>query len=116
VLLAAAPAIWLLTDLGASYPAVKLLAALAYGLAGASALSLLVRGLGREKGRSAIVLLFGVVFAVTGGQVAWVLRPYIGMADRAQPVTFLTREREGGLVYQLFVAAGDVLRGRGESP
>ncbi len=52
--------------------------------------------------------IFVCVFALTGGQVAWVLRPYIGMPDRSKPVTLFTHEREGGLVWQLFVAAGDI--------
>jgi hypothetical protein len=109
VLLASAPVMWLLINLGASYPLVKLLAALVYGLAGMAALALLVRGLGGERGRAAIVSIFVCVFLLTGGQVAWVLRPYIGMEDRSKTVVLFTHEREGGLVYQLFVAAGEVL-------
>jgi MFS family permease len=109
VLLASTPVLWLLVNLGASYPLVKLLAALFYGLAGIAALALLVQGVGRERGRAAIVSTFVCVFLLVGGQVAWVLRPYIGMPDRTAEVAFFTREREGGLVYQLFVSAGQVL-------
>lgn len=109
VLLAAAPVMWLLVNLGASYPLVKVLAALVYGLAGIAALALLIRGLGAERGRAAIVSIFVCVFTLTGGQVAWVLRPYIGMPDRSKTVALFTHEREGGLVYQLFVAAGEIL-------
>jgi hypothetical protein len=109
VLLAASPVLWLVINLGASYPLVKLLAALAYGLAGTAALALLVRGIGAERGRAAIVSIFSCVFLLTGGQVAWVLRPYIGLPDKTQAVELFTREREGGLVYQLFVAAGEVI-------
>lgn len=109
VLLAAAPVMWLVVNLGASYPFVKLLAAFVYGLAGLAALALLIRGLGAERGRAAIVSIFVCVFALTGGQVAWVLRPYIGMQDRSKDVTLFTHEREGGLVWQLFVAAGDIV-------
>jgi hypothetical protein len=118
VLLASTPFLWLLIDLGASYPLVKLVAALVYGLAGLAALGLLVKGLGAERGRAAIVTLFVGTFMLTGAQVAWVLRPYIGMPDRSHEVAFFTREREGGLVYQLFVAARDVVTGkaREESP
>src|SRR5580704_14766584 len=46
VLLAATPVVWLSVSLGASYDAVKLLAAFAYALAGLAALALIVRGLG----------------------------------------------------------------------
>jgi hypothetical protein len=48
--LARPPSTW-----GASYDVAKLLAALAYALAGLAALGLLVTGLGREKGRMALV-------------------------------------------------------------
>jgi len=109
VLLAAAPVMWLLISLGASYPLVKVLAALVYGLAGIAALALLIRGLGGERGRAAIVSIFVCVFMLTGGQLAWVLRPYIGMPDRSKAVALFTKEREGGLVYQLFVAAGEIV-------
>jgi len=109
VLLAAAPVMWLLINLGASYPLVKVLAALVWGLAGIAALGLLTRGLGAERGRAAIVSIFVCVFTLTGGQVAWVLRPYIGASDRSKTVALFTREREGGLVYQLFVAAGEII-------
>jgi hypothetical protein len=109
VLLAASPVVWLVVNLGASYPLVKLLAALVYALAGLAAATLLVRGLGAERGRAALLTLFVSIFLLTGGQVAWVLRPYIGMEDPARPITLFTHEREGGLVYQLFVSAGDVL-------
>jgi hypothetical protein len=109
VLLAATPVLWLMVNLGASYPLVKLIAALFYGLAGIAALSLLLVGVGAERGRWAIVGTFVCVFMLAGGQVAWVLRPYIGREDRTEEVTLFTREREGGLVYQLFVAAGEVI-------
>jgi hypothetical protein len=105
VLLASAPAIWLVINLGASYDLVKLLAALAYGLAGLTAVALLVQGLGGERGRLPIVVAFVGIFLMAGGQTAWVLRPFIGMPDRARATTLFTRQREGGLVYQLWIAA-----------
>jgi len=104
VLLAASPLVWLLINLGAPYELVKLLAALAYGLAGLAAVLLLVQGLGKERGRAAIVLAFVGIFLLAGGQTAWVLRPYLGLPGRTDVVLF-TREREGGLVYQLWIAA-----------
>jgi hypothetical protein len=105
VLVAATPVVWLTVNLGASYDVVKLLAALAYSLAG-----LLLRGLGRGPGRIATVVTFLGVFLVIGGQTAWILRPYIGTPGREE-VTFFTREREGGLAYQLLVSLGRVMHG-----
>jgi hypothetical protein len=103
VLLAAAPVLWLTINLGASYDAVKLLASLAYALGGLAALGLLLSGLGPGSGRLATVFTFVGVFLVVGGQSAWILRPYIGTPGR-DDITFFTREREGGLAYQLWVS------------
>ncbi len=108
VLLASAPVLWLMIDLGAPYPLVKLAATLAYTLGGLAALVLLIKGLGAERGRAALVTLFVSVFLLTGGQTAWVLRPYIGNPERSAGVALFTNEREGGLVYQLFVAAEEL--------
>jgi hypothetical protein len=105
VLLAATPVVWLSVSLGASYDAVKLLAALAYALAGLAALGLILRGLGPGPGRIATVLTFIGVFLFVGGQTAWILRPYIGTPGR-DDITLFTREHEGGVAYQLWVSAG----------
>jgi hypothetical protein len=103
VLLASTPVVWLAINLGASYDAVKLMAALAYALAGLASLDLLLRGLGDGPGRLATILTFVGVFLVLGGQSAWILRPYIGTPG-SDEVTFFTREREGGLAWQLLVS------------
>jgi hypothetical protein len=108
VLLAATPVVWLTINLGASYDAVKLVAALAYALGGLSALGLLLEGLGDAPGRVAAVITFIGVFLVFGGQMAWILRPYIGTPGR-EDITMFTREREGGLAWQLLVSARYVL-------
>lgn len=109
LLLATTPLLWLLINLGGSYPLVKVVAAAVYGCAGLAALGLLVRGLGTERGRGPILAVFVCLFMLVGGQTAWVLRPYIGVPGRSQHVALFTREREGGLVYQLFVAMGEIL-------
>jgi hypothetical protein len=105
VLLAATPVVWLTINLGASYDAVKLLASLAYSLGGLAALGLILRGLGPGPGRIATVLTFVGVFLLVGGQTAWILRPYIGTPGQAD-VTLFTREREGGVAYQLWLSVG----------
>jgi hypothetical protein len=110
VLLAATPALWLTIDLGASYHLVKLLAAFVYGLGGLAALGLLVRGLGGGPGRAATVITFVGVFLLVGGQAAWILRPYLGTPGR-EDITLFTREREGGLAYQLLVSLREVFGG-----
>jgi hypothetical protein len=118
VLLAAAPLLWLVISLGASYDLVKLLAALAYSLAGLAAVTLLIQGLGSERGRGPIVVALVGVFLLAGGQTAWVLRPYIGLPERERATVLFTREREGGLVYQLWIAGTRLGRGepRGSYP
>jgi hypothetical protein len=93
VLLALAPGLWLLFDLGIGYHAAALAAALAYALAGVAALGILLRGLGDAPHRGLTALAFGVVFFAVAGQASWILRPYL-VRPRATTVPFL-REREG---------------------
>ena len=112
VLLAATPVVWLTINLGASYDAVKLLASLAYSLGGLAALGLIVRGLGPGPGRIATVLTFVGVFLLVGGQTAWILRPYIGTPGQ-DDVALFTREREGGVAYQLWLSVGRLFRPAG---
>jgi hypothetical protein len=114
VLLASTPVVWLTINLGAPYDAVKLVASLAYALAGLGALGLLSHGLGEGPGRIATVVTFVTIFLFVGGQAAWILRPYLGTPGRDE-VTLFTREHEGGLAHQLLVSLGEVLspsRGR----
>ena len=108
VLLAATPVVWLTINLGASYDAVKLVASVAYALGGLAALGLLRKGLGDGPGKLATVLTFMTVFLVFGGQMAWILRPYLGTPGR-DDITLFTREREGGLAWQLLVSARHAL-------
>jgi hypothetical protein len=105
VLLAMTPPLWLLIDFAAPYEVIKVVATVAYGLAGLAGLEVLVRGLGDGPGKHMTILLFVAVFLLIGGQNAWVLRPYLGLPG-AKEVTLFTREREGGLVVQLLQAAG----------
>jgi hypothetical protein len=103
VLLAATPVLWLTVNLGAGYHLVKVVAALAYALAGLTALTLLLRGLGDGPGKKATMTLFIGVFLMVGGQAAWVLRPYIGDPEQSD-LPVLTREREGGMAYQVWLS------------
>jgi hypothetical protein len=100
VLLAAAPALWLTINLGAPYHAIKLVAALAYALAGLAALTLLLRGLGDGSGKALTITLFVGIFLMVGGQSAWILRPYLGTPGE-KDIALFTREKEGGLAVQL---------------
>jgi hypothetical protein len=108
ILLAATPVLWLTVNLGAPYHLVKLLAALAYALGGLAALGLLLRSLGRGADRLATVVAFVGVFLLVGAQAAWVMRPYLGDPSRG-PVTFFTNQREGGVAYQLYVSARELI-------
>ncbi len=111
VLLALTPPLWLTIDFAAPYPLIKLVATVAYGLAGLAGLEVLVRGLGDGPGKKMTIALFVGVFLMIGGQNAWVLRPYLGTPG-ARDVELFTREREGGLVVQLLQSAHDLSRGR----
>jgi hypothetical protein len=116
VLLALTPPLWLTIDFGAPYHAIRLVATLAYGLAGLAGLEVLVRGLGEGPGKHMTIGLFVGVFLLIGAQNAWVLRPYLGTPG-ATDVTLFTREREGGLAVQLLRSAGDLAsRPRPERP
>lgn len=109
VLLAMTPPLWLTIDFGAPYDAIKLVATVAYGLAGLAGLEVLVRGLGDGPGKRPTILLFVGVFMLIGAQTAWVLRPYLGSPGDPD-VALFTREREGGLVVQLLKSARDLTR------
>jgi hypothetical protein len=112
VLFALAPVLWLAIDLGASYHSVKLMAASAYALAGASALGLMLRGIDERHGRRALIVGMVAVFAIVGGQTAWVLRPYIGQPSDAHVPLFVHRV-EGGLARVLLGTAARVFGGHG---
>lgn len=96
VLVAFSPLIWLALDHGLSYHRGVLLACACYGLAGLAALDLVLRGIGRDARGLVIVGLFGCVLAVTGGQTAWMLRPFLGRPS-ATEVPFL-RHRESSFL------------------
>jgi hypothetical protein len=115
VLLAMTPPLWLLIDFGAPYHAIKLVATLAYGLAGLAGLEVLIRGLGNGPGKRTTIALFVAVFLMIGAQNAWVLRPYLGTPGE-RDVALFTREREGGLVVQLVKSAGDLTRKHAPAP
>ena len=111
VQLAMTPPLWLTIDFGAPYHAIRLVATLAYGLAGFAGLEVLVRGLGDGAGRRMTIGLFIAVFVLIGAQNAWVLRPYLGTPG-VREVELFTRDREGGLVVQLAKSAKDLAAGR----
>ena len=103
VLLAFTPVLWLAIDLEASHRAIQLMATSCYGLAGLSALSLVLRALGPGAGRRGAATGFLFVFLLVGAQMAWLLRPYLGdPRDRVVPV-FVHGRTEGGV-------AGTLLR------
>ncbi len=93
VLVALSPMIWLAFDRGLTYHPGILLATTCYCVAGLAALGLVLRGIGFDFRGFVIVALFGVVLAGTGGQTAWMLRPFLGRPEQAQ-VPFL-RGRQG---------------------
>ena len=98
VLFALTPALWLSIDLGVGYASVRWAAVLAYGLAGLSGLSFLLRALGAASGRVLAASGFVLLFLVVGAQTAWVFRPFLGdPRDREVPL-FAQGRLEGGLI------------------
>jgi len=120
VLLAFAPALWLVFDCGLGYHKAAVFASLAYGVAGLAALSVMIRGLGEGTGRIRTALSFLAIFFAVGGQTAWILRPYL-VRPRTPDVPFL-RAREGSFsdaVYDSASSAGryrDVNRSESVDP
>ncbi len=103
VLVALAPALWLALDLGLSYHAAAAVAAIAYGVAGLAALSLLLRGLGKGAGRLLTAFTFIGVFIAVGGQTSWIMRPYL-VRPKAKTVVFL-QQREGSFADALYTTS-----------
>lgn len=92
VLIALSPVVWLCFDRGLSYHPGVLLAALCYGLSGLASLELLLLGIGRDLRGFIIVALFGAVLFATGGQTAWLLRPFLGRPTAVHLPFFRPRE------------------------
>jgi len=93
VLVALSPMTWLAFDCGLSYHPGVLLATACYSVAGLSGLRLVLHGIGFDARGLVIVGLFGLVLLGTGGQTAWMMRPFLGRPDQAS-VPFL-RGRSG---------------------
>lgn len=110
VLLAFAPALWLVFDCGLGYHKAAVISSMAYGAAGLAALSVLVRGLGEGTGRVRTALAFLGIFFAVGGQTAWILRPYL-VRPRTPDVPFL-RAREGSFSDAVFDSANSAGRYR----
>ena len=96
VLIALSPMIWLCFDRGMSYYPGVLLATTSYAIAGLAALGLVLHGIGLDARGLVIVGLFGCVLMTTGGQTAWMLRPFLGRPAEAS-VPFL-RGRGGSFM------------------
>jgi hypothetical protein len=92
VLVALSPLIWLSFDRGLSYHPGVLLAAACYALAGLAALDLVLRGVGFDARGFVIVSLFAGVLFTTGGQTAWMLRPFLGRPSASSVPFFRQRE------------------------
>jgi hypothetical protein len=72
------------------------LASACYALSGLAALEVVLRGIGFDLRGLMIVSVFGLVVFATGGQTAWMMRPFLGRPS-AQHVPFL-RHRESSFV------------------
>jgi hypothetical protein len=91
VLVALSPMVWLSFDRGLSYHPGVLLAATCYAVAGLAALDLVLKGVGFDARGFAIVSVFAAVLFATGGQTAWMLRPFLGRPSDATVPFFRQR-------------------------
>jgi hypothetical protein len=107
LLLAFSPAVWLLFDWGLQYHGAAVLASVAYLVASLAAASVLVRGLGEGRGRLLTALGFVCVFFAVGGQMSWILRPYL-VRPRTEGVPFL-RAREGSFADAVLTSSRSML-------
>ncbi|HEY3255956.1 MAG TPA: hypothetical protein VGJ91_18485, partial [Polyangiaceae bacterium] len=73
-----------------------LLASACYAVAGLAALDLVLKGIGFDARGFVIVSLFAGVLFATGGQTAWMLRPFLGRPSAASVPFF--RERESSFM------------------
>jgi hypothetical protein len=96
VLIALSPVIWLCFDRGLTYHPGVLLASACYALSGLAALELVLRGIGLDFRGFLIISVFGLVLFATGGQTAWMMRPFLGRPS-ARNVPFL-RHRESSFM------------------
>lgn len=111
VLLALAPVVWLAFDSGVAYHRGILVACVCYGLAGLEALRMLRLALGKDLRSFVIIGCFALVLLPTGGQTAWLLRPYVGRPSQ-HAVPFL-RGREssfGESVHQSLFSSMEIYR------
>ena len=92
VLVALSPLTWLCFDRGLSYHPGVLLAVVCYGVAGLAALDMVLRGVGFDARGLMIVGLFASVLLATGGQTAWMLRPFLGRPSAVSVPFFRQRE------------------------
>ena len=92
VLVALSPLVWLSFDRGLSYHPGVLLGVACYALAGLAALDLVLKGVGFDARGFAIVSLFAGVLFATGGQTAWMLRPFLGRPSAVSVPFFRARE------------------------
>ena len=111
VLLALSPLVWIVLDRGIDYHAAALVCAVAYAIAGAAALGVILRGLGEGSGRLVTALAFAAVFFAVTGQTGWIFRPYLvrprtwtAAAGHMRDVPFL-RAYEGSFADSLYLSS-----------
>lgn len=110
VLVGLAPFVWLMEGWSLGYHRVILAVVAACATAGVFAGRLLFTGLARSGPAGLRVgLAFVTVFALTGAQTSWILRPYV-VRPRTERIPFV-RALEGDFFDALGTAAGSAVRG-----
>lgn len=115
VLVGLAPFVWLMEGWSLGYHRVILAVVAVCGVAGAFAGRLLFSGLARSGPAGVRVgLAFVAVFAVTGAQTSWILRPYV-VRPRTEHIPFV-RSLEGDFLDALGTSALSAARGDTAAP
>ncbi len=109
VLLALAPLVWLAFDRGLAYHRGIVVACLCYGVAGLEALRILWLALGRGFRGLLIIAGFSLVLMPAGGQMAWLLRPYVGRPSQTEVPFLRSRESNfGESVHQSLFSSAEI--------
>lgn len=111
VLLALAPVVWLAFDRGLAYHRGILVACACYGIAGLEALRLVRFAIGKDIRSFVILGCFAFVLLPAGGQMAWLLRPYVGRPSQSE-VPFLRGKESsfGESVHQSLFSSMEIYR------
>lgn len=107
LLFAASPLLWLAFDCGLPYHLSILVTSFAYGLSGVAALGVILRAIGRGRGRALAGAISISIFLAANAQTGWLLRPFL-LRPRASSVPF-ARSLEGSFTDAIYLSGRSAL-------